>query len=278
MKLLPNVITLTAAVLLSSTIASAQSTPPAGGMGSGTGPGTGTGTGTPSTPAPTNLDLPMEKPVYVNPNPTPTPDEDVPIEDDGDEDDPRDEPPPVIYGEEIDTESDTIFYVIDISCSMDWDNQSYTTLDGSRANGPRIDRAKAELSRSILGLSRNFSFNIIAFDCGTRRWSSSMQEANDGNKAAALGWVRSLQPVGATGTGPATALSLGDKENMSVVLLTDGAPNCGANSDNGHRQMISRANTQGATINVFGIAASGSYRAFCQNVASDAGGSYFDVP
>ena len=38
---------------------------------------------------------------------------------------------------------------------------------------------------------------------------------------------------------------------MSVVLLTDGAPKCGANSMNGHRQMISTANTQGATVNVY---------------------------
>ena len=46
----------------------------------------------------------------------------------------------------------------------------------------------------------------------------------------------------------------------------------------GHRSVIRGANSQGATINVFGIAASGSYRAFCQGVASDAGGAYFDVP
>jgi hypothetical protein len=42
--------------------------------------------------------------------------------------------------------------------------------------------------------------------------------------------------------------------------------------------MIRDANTQGASVNVFGIAASGSYRAFCQGVASDNGGQYFDVP
>ena len=76
----------------------------------------------------------------------------------------------------------------------------------------------------------------------------------------------------------ATALALAEKSNMTVVLLTDGAPNCGANGASGHRRMISSANTQGASINVFGIAASGSYRAFCQGVAGDSGGSYFDVP
>ena len=53
---------------------------------------------------------------------------------------------------------------------------------------------------------------------------------------------------------------------------------CGANGASGHRSMIRNANSQGATINVFGIAASGSYRAFCQGVAADSGGAYFDVP
>ena len=31
-------------------------------------------------------------------------------------------------------------------------------------------------------------------------------------------------------------------------------------------------------LNVFGIAASGEYRAFCQGVATDSGGGYYDVP
>ncbi len=141
-----------------------------------------------------------------------------------------------------------------------------------------MERAKAELMRSVMALSPNFKMNIIAFDCGTRLWAQEMKEANAGNKAAAVAWVKALSPTGATGTGPACALALADKANKSVVLLTDGAPNCGANSDAGHRSMISAANTQGATVNVFGIAASGTYRTFCQNVASDSGGSYFDVP
>lgn len=105
-----------------------------------------------------------------------------------------------------------------------------------------------------------------------------MVEATPANKQDGLGWVMGLQPTGATGTGPATAAALGDKSNKLVVLLTDGAPNCGANSDSGHRSMIRSANTQRAKVNVFGIAAYGSYRAFCQGVASDNGGSYFDVP
>jgi hypothetical protein len=272
MNLVRPAISSVAALLIAATIASAQSGGmPAGGTGTG---GTGTGTGG----APTNLDLPLDKPAFVG---DPNKDKPPPAGDPVPEDDPRDEPPPTIYGEEIDTETDTIVYVIDISCSMDWDNQSYTTLDGRRANGPRIDRAKAELSRSIMGLSRNFKFSCVAFSCSTRVWQQQLQEANDANKSSALAWVRGLNPTDATGTAPGVALGLSlDRQNKQVVLLTDGAPNCGASPQNesGHRNAIRNANTQRASITVFGIAAYGTYRTFCQNVASDSGGSYFDVP
>jgi hypothetical protein len=257
----------TTSLLLMAGIAMAQST------GTPVGSGSGTSGGVPGGPASgpgSQLDLPME-PSRLGDSGAITPDDD-------DGDDPSDTDPPVIYGEEIDSENDTIVYVIDQSCSMGWDVQTYTTPDGGTASGPRIDRAKAELTRSILGLSDTFRFNVISYDCGTRLWSSAMQDANDANKQSAVAWVNSLQPGGATGTGPATAAGLAERENMAVVLLTDGAPNCGATGASGHRAMIRSANTQGATINVFGIAASGSYRAFCQGVASDSGGSYYDVP
>ncbi|MBL4848108.1 MAG: VWA domain-containing protein [Planctomycetes bacterium] len=259
----------TAAVLLTSGLGYAQGT---GGMNPGAGTGTGGGAPAPGTTGKpqSELDLPMGPPAAPVIPPAVVPEED--------DDDPRDTPPPTIYGEEIDTETDTIIYVLDISCSMGWDSQSYTTLDGRTRRGPRIDRAKAELARSIMGLSDNFMFNLIAYDCGSRQWQRSMVEADDGNKQSAIAWSMALSPTGATGTGPATALGLSDKDNMSVILLTDGAPNCGASGASGHRSMISSANSQGASINVFGIAASGSYRAFCQAVAGDSGGSYFDVP
>jgi hypothetical protein len=173
---------------------------------------------------------------------------------------------------------------------MDWDEQSYTDVDGARRRGTRMERAKCELSRSILGLARNFSFNIIAYTCATSRWSETMRVADEANKAAAVGWVRAIEADGATGTGPAVSLALSERDNMSVVLLTDGAPNCGVwefstddwlNDDiilPAHQRMIRDNNLQHATINVFGIAASGDYRRFCMNVAADSGGAYFDVP
>lgn len=260
-------------ILFLSTLGAAQDMNRGTNMGPGSGPAAGTGGGPTSSglPAQTSLDLPMAPPIApVIPPPM------VPEEDEGD--DPRDTPPPTIYGEEIDTENDSIYYVIDISYSMMTDRQSYTTVDMTVGTGNRMDRARAELIRSIKGLSDNFSFNVVAYDCSTVTWQTSMQDATVGNKNAAIAWALALAPRGATGTGPATALALAEKTNMAIVLLTDGAPNCGASGTDGHRTMISSANTQGASINVFGIAASGQYRAFCQGVAADSGGSYFDVP
>ena len=239
--------------------------------GSSAGPAGGSGGSAPPQVA-LDLDLPIAAPVYQGAPQPPAPTPEAPV------DDPRDVPAPTLYGEEIVSESDTIFYVLDCSGSMSSDRQSYSGLDGGVQTGSRMERAKAELTRSILGLAPNFKLNIVAYDCSTQQWSDSMVPATDANKQAAIAWLSAQMPRGATGTGPATALALGQKENMSVVLLTDGQPNCGASGTEGHRQMISSNNTQGATINVFGIAASGTYRAFCQAVAADSGGSYYDVP
>lgn len=201
--------------------------------------------------------------------------------------------PPIFFGEEIPAETDSVYYVIDISGSMSWDTYSLIDLEGNKIQGNRLDKAKIELSRSILGLAPNFKFNIVAYECILFPWSAFSVQANDPNKQNALAWVKMLTPRGATATGPATSFALNDRSNQSVVLLTDGAPNCGAMAwltyittgyynepaiFGEHRAMIRANNLQGARITVFGISASGAMREFCQAVAADSGGSYHDVP
>lgn len=209
---------------------------------------------------------------------TPTPVDTKPPVPDDDDDDPRDSPPPIFYGEEIQTETDSIFYVVDTSGSMDVNGSTFESIDGSIVSGTKFDRAKAELKRSISGLSDNFEFNIIAYSCWINIWSMQMQQATPASKSAAYAWIDARYTDGGTATGPATAGALTFRENFCVVLLTDGAPNCGGSDFSSHRSMIRSANTQGAVINVFGIAATGPYRAFCQGIAADSGGQYFDLP
>lgn len=269
------------AVLLTSSFAFAQtggSMPAPGGApttgGAPTAPTTG---GTTPGAIEKDIDLPVDKPVLVAPPKPPTPPD--PPKDPVDTD-----KPPTIYGKDLISETSTIFYVLDISGSMGWDEGQYTTPDGKTKTGNRLDRAKAELVKSIMSLPKNFKFDMLAFDCGIFVWKGSMVPADDANKNSGIGWAMSLQPQGATGTGPAGAAGLSNRSNKLVVLLTDGAPNCGAGSGWGdssdiaaHRTMIKQNNSQKAVINVFGIGATGEFKQFCMNVAADSGGAYTDV-
>ena len=154
-----------------------------------------------------------------------------------------------------------------------------------------MDRAKSGLTRSVTSLPKNFRFQLEAFDCSQYWWRlpflgpDSMPVADETAKADAIKWISDLKPQGATGTASAMepALALYPK-NKLVVLLTDGAPNCGAGNESGdlscmdaHRSRISSANTHHAVIDVFAIGATGDFRGFCLEVAKDSGGSFQDV-
>jgi hypothetical protein len=222
-------------------------------------------------------DLPLE-PVRLG-DPLPKYRSELAPQPDTPEDDPRDTPPPIFYGEEIDHETDSIVYVIDISGSMN--------VDG------RMARAQTELIRSVNGLADSFTFNAIAYSDGLYTFSPNRVPATQKHKAALAKWILDYNPHGYTATGPACARALSDRENLSVVLLTDGLPNYGIPLSHhpntpqsvqlvaqfaAHRSLILEANPQGASIDVFGIAATGLMRSFCQAVSQDSGGSYHDVP
>lgn len=187
---------------------------------------------------------------------------------------------PQLFDEEVESEGDSIIYVLDISGSMRGGYMSYTGLDGETTSGSRLDRAKVELIRSLMSLTEDFKFNVIAYDCAIQKWENRTRRATPRNKSRATAWIQALEPAGATGTGPATALALQDKHNFLVILLSDGAPNCIGDSwcdIEAHRTMIKNANTHGARIHTFGIDAYGSFEDFLRNVASDNGGCYYPV-
>ena len=128
-------------------------------------------------------------------------------------------------------------------------------------------------------------FNVYFYDeCVVGCWPFK-QVADDANKAADNAFIDGMQPDGWTNTGLAVQTALGDKENLTVVLLSDGSPNfldCSMNyvgSFDDHARLIRSSNTQNAKINTFGIgiASDPDARAFMQRVASENGGSYTDV-
>jgi len=193
-------------------------------------------------------------------------------------------PPPVFFGEELDR-SDVLVYVVDRSGSMSQGRYRIVpTPFGSIAvrGASRMDLAKVELARSIAGLSDAIRFNVIAYDCVTISWRAGAVNATPAAKAAAIAWVGDLKAEGGTATGPSVVAALQQRPD-TVVLLTDGDPSCSGGIDSlvgdpgiGHRRVIAAAN-QGAVVNVFGIDARGPYRRFCQGVAADNSGSFYDV-
>lgn len=187
--------------------------------------------------------------------------------------DPQDEPLPVFFGEELSSESSSVVFVLDISGSMNqpmWD-------DVLGYGGPqKITVAKRELLKAIQALPRSWSFDVIAYDDCVYLWRPNLVDASDTHKTDAASWVTSRQPFGSTLTGPAVAAALAlDRENHLVVLLTDGAPT-GWSPDE-HRKMIRDANHQRATVDVFGIEATGGMLTFCKGVATDNAGRYVDA-
>lgn len=167
--------------------------------------------------------------------------------------------PPELYGEELPVETAEIVYIIDQSCSMHSQYQTFINENGQQVSGYRMDRAKSEVISSINQLSSNFKFDVVSYDCSKRICFNVMTQATEGNKITGSGWVSGLSATGATGTGPACAYALGNpgySTCMTYVLVTDGAPNCldsagyGWASSSQHRTMIAGANAKGATIHV----------------------------
>ena len=194
-------------------------------------------------------------------------------------------PPPTednhhLYGEDVPIKNNSVIFVIDTSGSMDMGTGSFTGLDGQPTSGSRLDRAKIELTRAISGLTDNISFNCLHYGCDVSAWQPSRVKADAAHKASAIGWVGALYADDATGTGPAMAQALAEKDNMTVVLLSDGSPNCIGWNDGSiqqHLNMINQNNTQKASISCFGIGAYGRFEQFLRDVAADNSGQYYSV-
>lgn len=192
------------------------------------------------------------------------------------EDDPNDEPAPVFFGEELQSASESVVFVLDVSGSMNqpaWD-------DELGYGGPlKITTAKREVCAAISAMSEEWRFAVVAYDDYIYMWRERLVAATEANKADAKAWVEARQPVGGTGTGPAVAIGLAlDRQNALVVLLTDGAPNVPDPNPDWHRALIRDQNVQRAQIHVFGIEANTpAMRSFCQGVATDSDGRYVDA-
>lgn len=118
-----------------------------------------------------------------------------------------------------------IMFVIDVSGSME---QEDPPIEG-QGGGKRIERVKQELVRTIQGLKKDVSFNVIAYSSVVKSWQrlgkgQNLHQATPGNKASAVKWVESLKADGLTHTDEAIEKCFELLEVNTIVLLSDGAP------------------------------------------------------
>jgi hypothetical protein len=229
-----------------------------------------------------DTDLPFTAPVYQGPSkpappkapPAPTPP--VPV---------ASEPAPTFFSHDIPA-SASIVYVIDQSGSMSIGVGDFTDQNGKIvANGSRMDRAKAELIKSIATLPKSFTFNVLFYDECVRPWQNANVAADDSHKTQSYAFITAQQPMGFTNTGLAVATACGDKTVKNVVLLSDGEPNfldcnmCYVGTYAEHRSVIRQANSQHARVDCFGIgvASNPDARSFMQAVAEDNAGAYIEI-
>lgn len=223
------------------------------------------------------------------------------------EEDPRDVPAPIFFGEEIEA-TDSIVYVLDKSLTMNagvsgmqvwrhdngrrmvaWAFGSQTFGSTKKGLGPeganRWERAVAETYKSLQALSPNFKFEVIAYDYSVLPCFGGLVEATPGNRAKALAWLLTFYPEGGTCSAPAVVAAL-DLKPDAVAFLSDGTPECGyipakTNEEARwkHRMLIRNANPKPIPIKCFGIGLMPWFgaRRFMQGVAHDSGGQYVDV-
>jgi hypothetical protein len=195
--------------------------------------------------------------------------------------------PPELYGEEFPTEYEYVVYIIDTSCSMDSQWQTFVDENGNTVSGYRMDRAKSEVIASIIEMDEEYRFDVVAYlSGGVDANFRSLEQATSENKEQAVEWIRALSAKGATetGMGPAVAWAVqhpGYKEAKDYVLVTGGAPVC-IEDPEAHLQaqmrMISEANSKGAIVHVALVSPSCKEAyAFGEAVVKESGGKLIVV-
>src|SRR6185436_2389714 len=114
----------------------------------------------------------------------------------------------------VETKSESIVFVIDVSGSMetpfgDPDRLKFTGR--TYASLQRLEIVKEELIATIQELPETTSFNILTFASEVMPWKKDMCRANILNKNNAIAFVRGLKPVGGGAAGFKAQTGLGTK-------------------------------------------------------------------
>ncbi|MCB9898444.1 MAG: HEAT repeat domain-containing protein [Planctomycetes bacterium] len=104
--------------------------------------------------------------------------------------------------QDIETKSDNILFVIDVSQSMSepfGDPERLERSGRKYASLQRLEIVKEELINTIESLPDSTNFNVIAFATDVKAWKGKATKANILAKSAASDWVRKLTPQGGSG-------------------------------------------------------------------------------
>lgn len=182
-----------------------------------------------------------------------------------------------LMGQTLPIPGDRVTYLIDISGSMGSGTLNWTDRFGNPVTGTRLEFVQDRVIASFQALPDTARFNVFNFACNRNSWMPQTEFATAANKVDAEAWVMGLAAWGGTGTGPAISAALQERENLTLLIITDGQPNCGASGTAGHVCLAMSGNTQGATFHTFGIEAFGTFQQFLEDLAAATGGTFTAV-
>ena len=132
-------------------------------------------------------------------------------------------------GSYLPTEQATVVYIIDCSCSMDSQWQSFVDEYGNQTEGYRMHRAITEISPSIQRLPEGHWFDVVSTDHSGYAYFGELTESTSENRTAAAGHIHTLHGGGETGLAPAVTWALSENAYEDVFdyfIVTGGVPTC----------------------------------------------------
>jgi hypothetical protein len=173
----------------------------------------------------------------------------------------------------IKIESHRVIFIIDVSGSMaELLRPRYVGEQGEA----RIDVAKRELEKAVVGLDPKALFNIISFSSGMEPWKpDGIAKTTPEQRSEALEYVKRLGAGGGTNIYGALELAFADLDVDTIVMLSDGEPSVGEVIDAGAiRQAVAEWNdTRGIKIDTVAV---GGALQLMKWIAEDNGGRYVE--
>lgn len=167
-------------------------------------------------------------------------------------------------------ESHRVIFIIDVSGSMlELTRARYV----NQAGAPRIDVAKAELTRAIKSLEPGSLFNIIQFSSGVEPWQDGVAESDGEGRDAAFEWIERMGANGATNLYGSLEEAFKDPDVDTIFVLSDGEPTSGDVIDPGSIRERVRLWNENRGITIHCISVGGSLQVL-EWIASDHDGTY----